>query len=121
MHELSIAQSILEIVQQYVPEPRDAAQVRAVRVRVGRMSGIVPETLEFCFTAITHDTPLESARLDLEVVPIRCRCVSCDVSFEAEPPVYLCPKCASAHVEVLSGGELQVIHLELVDSPAEVP
>ncbi len=63
MHELSIAQNIVDIVQQYVPGEA-MGDVRFVRVRVGGLSGIVPESLEFSFSAIVAGTPLGSARLD---------------------------------------------------------
>ena len=54
MHELSIAQSIVEIVQQYVPNG-ETRPVKSVNLKVGEMAGVVPESLDFCFGAITAD------------------------------------------------------------------
>ncbi len=111
MHELSIAQGILEIVQQYVPETQ-AGGVRSVRVRVGPLSGIVPESLDISFGAIVAGTPWETARLDLVRVPARSRCNGCGRDFDAEELVFCCPLCNSLDIRVISGTELEVVEIE---------
>lgn len=116
MHELSIAQSIMEIVQSNVPAGRGNL-VRSVRVRIGRVSGVVPESLDFCFTAITHNTPLSGAALDIEAVPFMLHCRVCKKSFEGEMGVVVCPECGGTDTEVLSGFDLQVVSIELDDEP----
>jgi hydrogenase nickel incorporation protein HypA/HybF len=120
VHELSIAQSVVDIVLQHVPDDR-GGEVRTVHVRVGRLSGVVPDSLEFCFEAIVRDTRFAGARLAIESVPVRCRCARCESSFEVEPPAFFCPGCGQSGVEVLAGNELQVVGIELADTPAEVP
>jgi hydrogenase nickel incorporation protein HypA/HybF len=62
MHELSLANGIFDIVRQYVPIERGQL-VRAVRVRVGDLAGVVPDSLAWCFSAIVSDTPYEQAWL----------------------------------------------------------
>ena len=119
MHELSIAQGIVDIIGQYVPEAQ-AADVRVVKIRVGQMAGVVPDSLEFCFGAIASGTPLEQARLDIEETPVRSRCKACGEEFTVEGSTFLCPSCGSIEITVLSGTELQVIEIELVDRPAGV-
>jgi hydrogenase nickel incorporation protein HypA/HybF len=76
MHELGIAQNILEIVQQYVPKEQTAA-VRSIRIRVGPLSGIVPDSLEFCFQAIVHETDMQQARLAIDQLPAILKCKKC--------------------------------------------
>jgi len=116
MHELSIAQSIVEIVQANLPVA-DAMSVKSVKIRIGQLSGVVPDSLEFCFTAITQETPLQGAALDIERVPFVLKCRSCGISFESEAGIVLCPTCGGSDTEVLSGTELQVVEIELDDSP----
>jgi hydrogenase nickel incorporation protein HypA/HybF len=70
MHELGLAQGILDIVSEHVPEGR-AGDVRAVRVRVGALAGVVVDSLEFCFGAIVAGTPYAAAVLDVEPCPAR--------------------------------------------------
>jgi hydrogenase nickel incorporation protein HypA/HybF len=118
MHELGIAQGIVDIVRQYVPE-QHGARVASVRIRVGNLSGVVPESLEFCFGAIVAGTPYESARLEIERVSTRCECSDCARPFETDEPAFMCPSCGSGNVLLLSGTDLQVVHLELADAPAE--
>ncbi len=120
MHELSIAQNIVEIVQQYVPDAT-LADVRSVRVRVGGLSGIVPESLEFSFSAIVAGTPLGSARLDIERVPAVCRCTDCRVEFEVADFVFVCPGCGGMHTQLISGSDLQVVDIELEEVPVQEP
>jgi hydrogenase nickel incorporation protein HypA/HybF len=118
VHELSIAQNIVEIVEQYVPVESRAA-TRSVRVRVGGLSGIVPESLEFSFSAIVAGTPLDSARLDIERVPAVCRCEDCRVEFEVADFVFVCPGCSGMHTRLISGSDLQVVDIELEEVPAQ--
>jgi len=120
MHELSIAQGILDIVREHVPEGQSAG-VRNVEVRVGRMSGVVPESLEFCFEALVLDSPFQRARLAIESIPVRCTCRRCAAEFEIDDPIFLCRECGSGDVHVSSGTELEVVQIELDDSLSEVP
>jgi hydrogenase nickel incorporation protein HypA/HybF len=118
VHELSIAKSIVDIVQQYVPEEQ-RGEVQSVRVQVGRLSGVVPESLEFCFSAITDPTPLGSARLDIEQIPARSRCAQCSSTFESEGTSFLCPSCGGDDLQILSGMELHVVEVELAKEHAQ--
>ncbi len=120
MHELSIAQNIVEIVQQYVPDA-SLADVRSVRVRVGGLSGIVPESLEFSFTAIVAGTPLGSARLDIERVPAVCRCEDCHIEFEVADFVFMCAGCGGVNTRLMSGSDLQVVDIALEEVPVREP
>ena len=114
MHELSIAQGIVEIIRQYVPENQES-DVRLVRIRVGRMAGVVPDSLDFCFSAMVHGTSMEGARLDIEEVPILSRCAGCGHSYQVEGAAFLCPSCGSGETNLISGTELQVVEIELTD------
>ena len=76
MHELSIAQSIVDIVGQYVPRDRQNG-IRMIRVRVGDLAGVVPDSLSFCFTAVTAGTPMAEALLEIEHVPYIIHCTAC--------------------------------------------
>ena len=120
MHELSLAEGILDIVRQYAPGER-AAQVTGVRVRVGRLSSVVPDSLAFCFEAIVSGTPYGSARLDIERVPTACQCETCHLEFDTEDMDFTCPSCASERVTIVGGTDLQVVHLELSEDPFPRP
>lgn len=114
MHELGIAENILQIVQQAAPE-NQAMNVRLIRVRVGRLSGVVPDSLEFCFSAIVNQTELEQARLMIEQVPIVYRCQGCAHQFQMDDFSFFCPECQGNRLELISGRELEVVDIELAD------
>jgi hydrogenase nickel incorporation protein HypA/HybF len=112
MHELSIAQSILDIVRESVPND-ELADVRIVRLKLGTFSGVVADSLDFCFSAISAETPLAKAHLEFEHIPFAVRCHHCQKVFENDIGFVVCPDCGGVETVVLSGRELQVTEIEL--------
>jgi hydrogenase nickel incorporation protein HypA/HybF len=120
MHELSIAQGIVDIIGQYVPRAQQAT-VRLVRVRVGDLAGVVPDSLAFCFTAVTAGTPMADALLEIEHVPYTIRCTACGSESTTEPGLALCPLCGSTETRIIAGTELQVMTIDVDDQTPEQP
>jgi hydrogenase nickel incorporation protein HypA/HybF len=118
MHELSIAQNIVEIIQQYVPaEERD--RVRSVFTIVGEHSGVVADSLTFSYQAITAATVLERSHLEIEQVPFMVRCKNCSRDSHTIMGSIQCPLCNSLDTEVLAGTELRVREIEMEDELTE--
>jgi hydrogenase nickel incorporation protein HypA/HybF len=103
MHELAITQSVVDAVI----ERTGGARVTSVRVRVGRLSGVVPDAMTFCFELVTAGTPLAGADLQIEQPAGQGHCRRCDQDLELTDLILLCP-CGSADVEVVAGRELAV-------------
>ena len=103
MHELAITQSVVDAVLERTGD----ARVAVVRVRVGQLSGVVPDAMSFCFDLITAGTTLEGADLQFERPGGLGRCRRCDQNIELADLILLCP-CGSADVEVVAGRELAV-------------
>jgi hydrogenase nickel incorporation protein HypA/HybF len=120
MHELSIAQSIVEIVEQHLPAGNGAG-VRSVRLRIGDFAGVVPDSLEFCFSAVTAGTRLDGASLDIERVALVCKCQDCHRTFPVRESVFRCPTCSGGQVAIVTGRELQVTEIELFDEGERTP
>ena len=118
MHELAIAQNILEIVRQAVPQALEKS-VRGVRIRVGQLSGIVPDSLDFCFSAMVADTDMREARLSIDQVPTLSQCKTCAHRFGITDWIFICPACKSTNLEVISGKELEIVEIELEDEGEE--
>jgi len=108
VHELAIAESVVETVTQRLPD----AKVTCVRLEVGALSGVVPDSIRFCFDLATEGTGLAGARLEITEPPARCRCRACGAQFQPESPVVLCP-CGSPDVAVLSGEQLTIVSVEV--------
>jgi hydrogenase nickel incorporation protein HypA/HybF len=112
MHEMSIAQSLVEIVREEMTR-HNARTLRVVRLHVGEMSAIVPDSLSFCFEVITAGTEMEGARLNIEVIPVEGVCRACGERFKIENYVFLCPSCGGTGVETVSGQELSIVEIEV--------
>jgi hydrogenase nickel incorporation protein HypA/HybF len=66
MHELSIALNLIDAICEELPRIGDRVSVRSVRVRIGPLSGVVPDALAFAFEVAAGDSPIAGARLDIE-------------------------------------------------------
>src|SRR5947209_9774307 len=109
MHELSIAQSIVEVVEARAAE-YNAARVKGVRLKIGEASGIVTDSLTFCFEMLVSLDPLlAGAQLSIDRVPHRARCRSCAREFDVLNFVVQCRTCKEWSNEVISGTELQIV------------
>ena len=109
MHELAITSSVVDMVVERMAGRR----VAAVHLQVGRLSGVVPDAMRFCWELATAGTLLEGAILDIADTPGAGHCRTCYADFGLEQPILLCP-CGSADVQIVSGQELRVISVERV-------
>lgn len=109
MHELSITRSVVDAVLQRLPDTR----IAEVRLEIGKLSGIVPDSVRFCFDLVVAGTLLEGARLDIDEPGGRAHCAECDAEFDIDDPILLCP-CGSANCEVLAGKQLRIRSVEVV-------
>ena len=108
MHELAIAESVVSSVI----ERTDERQVSLVRLRVGRLAGVVPDALRFCFDLATAGTPLEGAVARDREEPAGRTAGPAPRTSRWRTPFLLCD-CGSADVELLSGRELCVTSVEV--------
>jgi hydrogenase nickel incorporation protein HypA/HybF len=118
MHELSVAQGIVDIVVQHVPKP-DLPNVRTIRLKIGAVAGIVPDSLEFSFSVITADTPLAQAALAVEIVPFTVKCRQCGAESVNDQGIILCSHCGSSDTGIIAGTEMQIASIELEDTSTE--
>lgn len=112
MHEMSLAQDIIDAVRDAVGEER-LRSVTTVNVDIGATSGVVAESLRFAFDAIVQDTALSSARLDPAIIPFIVHCHHCGRDTQNEDGFMLCSDCDSPDVAVVSGTELILKQIEL--------
>jgi hydrogenase nickel incorporation protein HypA/HybF len=115
MHEMGIAMQIIEISIASIPADLKNAQIKKVNLKVGKLAAVVPESLHFCFQIAAQDTPLCDAQLNIEEIPLKIRCTDCNVEWIAHEPVFVCRKCNGTSVEMLSGRELDITSIEVVD------
>ncbi|MDQ7031619.1 MAG: hydrogenase maturation nickel metallochaperone HypA [Desulfonauticus sp.] len=115
MHELSIAQSLLDIIKEEMAK-NNVTKLLKVKIKYGQLSAIVPEALQTAFKVLTADTPLEHAKIIAEEVPLRARCRKCKKEFTPDPDEFViiyCPYCkAEFGHEIISGKELIIEEIE---------
>lgn len=118
MHELSIAQSLLDIIIQEA-QRHGLQKVVRIGVSVGEFSAVVPESLTFCFDLIKENTVAAEAEMIIQKVALRGRCQDCGADFDMnDGPVMDCPECRGSAVELIAGRELSVDFIE-TDEPEE--
>jgi hydrogenase nickel incorporation protein HypA/HybF len=114
MHEAGIALNLIEAVQQRL-ESEPGARVAAIHVRVGELSGVSTDALEFAFQCLAAGTPLEGSALRFDLIPLTVTCEACGRTSPIEDLVFRCPACGSEKTRISSGRELEVRTLELVE------
>lgn len=108
MHEMAITQSVVSTVA----DRCEGREVDQVTLLIGRLSGVVADSVRFCFELCTMGTELEGAELDIVDVPGRARCRECQELVELPDFIALCP-CGSADLEILAGEELSIQSVEV--------
>ena len=114
MHELAISSAVLESVLRHA----DGRRVSAVKLRVGHLRQVVPDSLEFYWGIVTRDGVAEGSVLEQELIAARLACSVCARQWEIELPVFRCPTCGGADVRVAAGDELEVESIEVEEEPA---
>jgi hydrogenase nickel incorporation protein HypA/HybF len=113
MHELSIAVSIIELVQEEI-ELRGGIQVDAIHLKIGQLSGIAKEALVSAYDLASQQTSLEGARLVIEDVPVLINCPHCRAQTRVQSLQYCCcVVCGTPGVDIVQGRELMLTALEV--------
>ncbi|MBE3595599.1 MAG: hydrogenase maturation nickel metallochaperone HypA [Hydrogenibacillus sp.] len=115
MHELSIAQNLVELAVESA-QAQGLRRLTALHVRIGALSGVVKEALLFAFDVVTEGTPAQGAALIIEDVPVTIFCPSCQAERTLDAPVPMrCPECGTRSGDVRAGRELELVALEGVE------
>lgn len=112
MHEMSVAESMVELVLQHAEEA-GARRVSAIRVVVGGMSGIVEDSLQFAFEALSEGTLAQGAILEMKLVPTKARCKDCCAEFLLAEFHWSCEACGGSRLDIIEGKELYVDSIEV--------
>lgn len=112
MHEVSIIHGAVQLAEE-TARAHGASRILTLTLRVGTLSGAVPEALEFAFEAVADGTLAEGARLKIESVPARWWCARCAAEFSDNDPLAVCPTCQVRSGDLRAGRELELSTLEL--------
>jgi len=111
MHELSIVESIIDIVLAEMLK-NHISKVESISLKIGEMRQVVPDALYFSFECLRKNTPLADAKLKIENIPIKGRCHQCHHEFILKNWLDNCQNCGANQIEIISGKELEIAELE---------
>lgn len=112
MHELSITESILNIAKSEA-QKYNANKVINIKIKVGELSGVVPELMQEYFNIVSKDTVVDGAELIIEKVPIVIKCLDCNYESLINKMKMRCPKCEGSNFKMISGKEFYVDSMEV--------
>ena len=111
MHELRIAEDLGAIVLEAADREK-LSKVTKVNISFGQMIQIVPDIFEFAFREIVRDSVAERAKLDIEIVPVKVKCLNCGCDFPLKDNMFACTFCSSTDLGIIQGKELFIKSIE---------
>lgn len=112
MHEFTLAEATLDLVLERARK-NQAKQIHAITVRIGDLSGVDVDAFEFAFGVVAADSLAASARLQIDRIPVTCRCTGCQSDFVTSDMDLRCPLCQSVSREIIGGRELDLASVEV--------
>jgi hydrogenase nickel incorporation protein HypA/HybF len=112
MHELSLAEGIVDLVQASARQEA-FSRVRTVHLDLGALSNVMPEALTFGFEAAARGSAAEGAELRIRRLPGQGFCTPCAAVVLVDARPALCPRCGGAQVNITGGNEMRVTELEV--------
>jgi hydrogenase nickel incorporation protein HypA/HybF len=107
MHEMTIAMNIVDIVCKQANDEK-AHKINSVELEIGELSGIMIDSLEFCFEAACKNTIADGADLNIHTIKAQAFCKSCNINFNTDSAFSPCPTCDNFNFELIVGKELSI-------------
>src|SRR5690348_7842730 len=111
MHEVAIMTEAVRMAAESA-QAAGAKRVTALRLRIGVLSGVVPEALRFAWDVVRSDTMLAAARLDIDSIGAVCWCATCQAEYECQDLLSECPRCHDLSGDLRRGRELELAAVE---------
>jgi len=112
MHEMSLAEGVLQLVEE-TARREGAARVKTVVLEIGQLSSVEPEALKFCFEAVTRGSIAAGAALEIIDLPGAGWCMACGKTVALAEVYGACPSCGSHQVRATAGTEMRVKEIEI--------
>ncbi len=113
MHELSICQAVLQQVLGVIP-PSDATTIGRIVLRIGPLAGVEPDQLRRAFPLVAAGTSCDGAIVDIQMTAVGICCRICGAASQVRPNRLLCAACGTWQVNVVSGDEMLLAHVEFL-------
>ncbi|MBP1762639.1 MAG: hypA [Firmicutes bacterium] len=112
MHELSIMESVLNMVRESAKQ-RNIERVNKLKLVIGKLSMVLPDSLQFCFQVLSQDDMFRGTVLEIESREAKVKCAACQEEFMInEGYCFICLDCGSTEIEIVSGREMYLDYYE---------
>lgn len=112
MHEMSLAENVLQIIQESA-RSQNFQCVRRVVLEIGKLSAVEPDAMRFCFDSVMRGTLAEGAELQIIETPGAGLCLACGESVAMQEQYGLCPCCGSPRLQITAGDRMRVKDLSV--------
>jgi hydrogenase nickel incorporation protein HypA/HybF len=112
MHEMSLCENIISVLEAEAAR-QSFTRVKHIWIEVGAFSGAEPESMKFCFDAVSRGTIAEKAVFDIIATPGRASCFACGSDVTISERYDPCPLCGSHQLQVTGGEDLSIKELEV--------
>jgi len=112
MHELSVTESLLSTACEYAQKSQ-SQKVTALNIKIGKLSGIVDDSVQFYWDIITENTICSGSILNFIHIPARFKCQNCSHAYAIEDELIPCPKCGSMDLKTIQGDEFMLESIEI--------
>lgn len=107
MHEFSLAQNIIEIVEETVAK-NNAGKVSSIELEIGTLSGVEFSALDMALESLQPGSVIEGAEISKQIIKGKAKCPNCQHEFEPDDYFEACPACGNFGAEIIKGKELRV-------------
>jgi hydrogenase nickel incorporation protein HypA/HybF len=115
VHELSVCQALIAQVEQIAAQ-HAAVGVKSVRLLLGPLSGVEPQLLQEAYPMACAGSVAAESVLVIDLAPLKVKCQTCGAETQASPNRLLCGQCGDHHTQLVSGDEMLLINVELLQS-----
>lgn len=111
MHELSVTQNIIKICSEEA-EKNSVIKVNEIKILVGELTGLIPESIQYYFDIASIGTRVEGAKLNIVKVPLKIFCNECKNTSVLKRGNFTCPVCKGSDIKLLGGNEFLIDSME---------
>jgi hydrogenase nickel incorporation protein HypA/HybF len=112
MHEMSLAESVREIVDE-TARSSGARRVTLVRLEIGKLAQVEIEAMRFAFDVVRRGSLADTARLEIVETDGIAWCMQCSAAVTISRRGDACPKCSSYQLQVSGGDRMRVMDIEI--------
>ena len=95
--------------------------MKEVRLRLGALSAVLEDSLQFCYGIATDKTPLAGSKLVIQTVPVIAHCDRCARDVEiVSLQSFRCPRCDHPVTDLKQGRELEIAAIEIEEAEETV-